>query len=109
MSAVSLVARAPLFRTGYLYIAPGVRAIFLRHGIDVALMAMKLFGRHVRADHGCVLEEIAEQNAKTIATASLDSILSCYWVDKVGPVWVITKSGHRMTTILLPEEFSDGR
>lgn len=59
--------------------------------------------RHFSGDWGEISEGDAEQNDAMIKEEGM--ILSSYNIPGGQRIWVITDPGHRITTILLPEEY----
>jgi len=92
-------ARKVLFPLGRLLATPGALDLLDRHAVD----GVELLQRHQRGDWGEVSPEDAAANK--FAVEHCLRIVSSYRIGTTDKVWVITESDHRLTTILLPEEY----
>ncbi|RKE24452.1 hypothetical protein B0G76_8340 [Paraburkholderia sp. BL23I1N1] len=90
----------PLFPLGRLLATPGAIDLLDRTGTN----ATSLLHRHQCGDFGDLCASDVQANRDAILIGA--RILSCYEIDtRRAPVWIITESGRRVTTILLPSEY----
>ena len=87
-----------LFQLGTLVATPGALELLNNNRLG----ANVLINRHAQGDWGNVCADDAAAN--TAAIADRDGIHSSYSVGQ-GTIWIITDTGHLVTTLLVPDEY----
>ncbi|QCX49686.1 hypothetical protein [Ralstonia pseudosolanacearum] len=91
----------PRLPLGQLVATPAAVAALTAAGVSV----FKLLNRHARGDWGELSDEDRQQN--DLAAVTGQRVLSSYPLETGQKIWIITEgdSGHRVTTVLLPEDY----
>ena len=85
------------FNLGQMVITANAQAVLEPDEVSQALF------RHSRGDWGNVCAEDAQVNERGVHDKGM--ILSSYESAKAVKFWVITDPGHKVTTVLLPEDY----
>lgn len=94
-----------LFSLGRIVATPGAMAAMETHGIT----GFELLARHAFGDWGCVDEQDARENDKSVKYDF--RILSAYPLDASKPcdrdnkLWIITEADRSSTCIMLPDDY----
>lgn len=97
--------RKPLFELGAVVATTGAVAAMSEYGVN----PHELLTMHVTGDWGCVCEQDARENDKSVKYDF--RILSAYPLDPKKPcesgnkLWIITEADRSSTTILLPDDY----
>lgn len=94
-----LLAVAPLFALGQVFMTPGAMASLARNKVSEVL----LLARHVHGDWSEMHEDDQETNLQAIEEGG--RVLSAFAMRDQTKIWVITEADRSVTTLLLPEEY----
>ena len=95
---VSISSR-PLFPLGQIGATPNALRALVEHGVT----PLSLLQRHQTGDWGVLDPTDRHQNQFAIRAGL--RILSCYPLDDMHKIWIITEADRASTTILLSDEY----